>query len=328
MNADGDGSGRDELRWFSDQFTAIVRNVEMAISGKTEVIEKALVCLLAEGHLLIEDVPGLGKTSLARAIAASIDAESKRMQFTPDLLPSDVTGVTVFDQRSGEFSFHPGSIFANLVVADEINRASPKTQSALLEAMEEGQVSVDSTTHVLPSPFMVLATQNPIDLSGTYRLPEAQMDRFLMRISMGYPDRDHEIEIALRRSDVSPVSLLSPVVDRTNVLAMIQCAAEIYVNPDIAAYIVDLAVATRRLSDTQLGVSPRGILAMVRAAKALAASRSRGFVIPEDVQQLAPAVFSHRLILTPDAEIRRVTGEALVGEVLANVPIPSGTPVT
>ncbi len=310
---------------FSQLFDALLTNVEHVVQGKRQAVHLALVALFAEGHLLIEDVPGVGKTSLAKAIAASIDGHWHRIQFTPDLLPSDVTGVAVWNRSTNTFEFRPGGVFANVVLADEINRASPKTQSALLEAMEEQQVTVDSTTYALPRPFMVIATQNPIELEGTYALPEAQLDRFLMRITMGYPSPAAEIAILEHHGRSDGVEQLQPVTDAAEVAAAIELCARVHVAPQLRGYIVDLATATRRHPDLALGLSPRGALALQRAARALAASVGRDYIIPDDLKALAYNVLEHRLILTPDAQVRGVTTAAVVQAVLASVAVP---PVT
>jgi MoxR-like ATPase len=288
-------------------------------------VRLALVCLFAEGHLLIEDVPGVGKTSMAKAIARSIDGSWSRIQFTPDLLPSDVTGVSVWNRIANEFEFRPGGVFANVVLADEINRASPKTQSALLEAMEEGQVTVDSHTRGLRRPFMVIATQNPIELEGTYPLPEAQLDRFLMRIPMGYPSHDAERAILETHGSHASVEELSPVTSATEVLSAAGGIADMHVAEDLKAYIVDLVTATRQHRDLALGVSPRGALALQRAARALAASIGRDYVVPDDVKRLAPAVLGHRVLLAPDAQLRGTSPDDVVRSVLASVPVPGAT---
>jgi MoxR-like ATPase len=301
----------------------IAGNVQKVIQGKPEVIRLALACLFAEGHLLVEDVPGVGKTSLARSIAASVDGTWRRIQFTPDLLPGDVTGVMVFHQDSARFEFHPGGIFANLVVADEINRGTPKAQAALLEVMEERRVTVDSVPHEVPRPFLVLATQNPIDMDGTYRLPEAQLDRFLMRISIGYPDHDAEVRVVQDEgAGVSP-DLLSPVVGLAVLREVITSVRGLHVDDQVASYAVRLAEATRTDPDVQLGASPRGSIALVRAARALAAIDDRDFVTPDDVKAVARPVLAHRLILTSEAEIRGRRAEDVVTRVLRDTPAPS-----
>jgi MoxR-like ATPase len=288
-------------------------------------VRLALVCLFAEGHLLIEDVPGVGKTSMAKALARSIDGTWSRIQFTPDLLPSDVTGVSVWNRVANEFEFRPGGVFADVVLADEINRASPKTQSALLEAMEERQVTVDAQTYGLPRPFMVIATQNPIELEGTYPLPEAQLDRFLMRIQMGYPSHDAERAILDTRGSHASVEELAPVTSAAEIVAAASAVADIHVADNLKAYIVDLVTATRQHRDLALGVSPRGALALQRAARALAASIGREYVVPDDIKRLAVAVLEHRLLLAPDAQLRGAAPGDVVRELLASVPVPGAT---
>jgi MoxR-like ATPase len=275
---------------------SILASVSRVIDGKPDAVRSALVALLAEGHLLIEDVPGVGKTMLARALAASIDASVRRIQFTPDLLPGDVTGVSVFNPVEREFEFKAGAIFANVVIADEINRSSPKTQSALLEAMEEKQVTVDGRTHLLPDPFLVVATQNPLEMEGTYALPEAQRDRFMMRISMGYPDARSEALMLRQRDSVNPLEAIRPVVTAARVTELIAWARAVHVSPAVEDYAVALAHATRSHPDLRLGASPRATLQLVRAAKVWAALDGRAFVIPDDVSALLAPVFAHRLI--------------------------------
>jgi MoxR-like ATPase len=315
-------SASDPFGWFAQTFRAIHENVETVVHGKAEVVHLALVCLLAEGHLLVEDVPGVGKTSLARALASSIGASWHRIQFTPDLLPSDVTGVSIYNQASGRFEFKPGPVFAGIVLADEINRASPKTQSALLEVMEEHHVTVDGQAHAVPRPFMVVATQNPVDMDGTYPLPEAQLDRFLMRISVGYPDRHHEGAILRSHQRVSPLDSLAAVVSADHVRTMIAVTNDVHVADSVYDYIVRIVAATRQVSELRLGASPRGSLALLRAGRAWAAADGRNFLVPEDVRALAAAVLSHRLILTPEAELRGVTPAQVVEQVLATEPVP------
>ncbi len=292
------------------------------VRGKTEAVSLALTCLFAGGHLLIEDVPGLGKTSLARCVAASLDASCHRIQFTPDLLPSDVTGVTVYRQGTGEFAFHPGPVFAHVVVADEVNRASPKTQSALLEVMEEGRVTVDGQPHAVPLPFFVVATQNPVDMDGTYALPEAQLDRFLMRVRMGYPDRQSEVAILRNRRSGMRVEDLSPVLSTDEVLALVAASARTHVADTVHEYVVDVVSATRTLSQLRLGASPRGSIALLRASQVRAAAAGRTFVTPDDVKTLAAPVLAHRLLVAPDAELRGYTAEDAVREVLESIPVP------
>jgi len=308
---------------FGRLFTALVDNIEIAIQGKRDQVQLALVCLLAEGHLLIEDVPGVGKTSLAKAIARSIGGTWHRIQFTPDLLPSDVTGVSVWNRGSDQFEFRPGGVFANVVLADEINRASPKTQSALLEAMEERQVTVDARTYRLPRPFMVIGTQNPIELEGTYPLPEAQLDRFLMRIPMGYPGRDAELAILeAQGSQRSPADELEPVVTADEVADAAAAVGRVHMAPELRDYVLDLVDTTRRHPDLVLGASPRGSLAIQRAARALAASSGRAFVIPDDVKRVLPAVLEHRVLLAPDAQLRGTSAGDVIDAVLSSTPVP------
>ncbi|HEU5448433.1 MAG TPA: MoxR family ATPase [Acidimicrobiia bacterium] len=308
---------------FEEQFDALVSNVERVIQGKREVIQMALACLVADGHLLIEDVPGVGKTMLAKAISRSIDGTWHRIQFTPDLLPSDVTGVSVWNRADNEFEFRQGGIFANIVLADEVNRASPKTQSALLEAMEERQVTVDVVTHDLDRPFMVIATQNPIEYEGTYPLPEAQLDRFLMRIKVGYPDRAAGIDILETHGAVEPVDNLAPVLSAADVVKLQEAVTSIYVAPSLKGYIIDVAEATRHERDLVLGVSPRGALALQRASRAYAAAAGRDYVIPDDLKLLAGNVLEHRLILSPEAQLRGGSASDVLESVLGKVPVPS-----
>jgi MoxR-like ATPase len=309
---------------FAECFEAVVSNVERVIQGKEQAIRLCLVCMVAEGHLLIEDVPGVGKTSLAKAIARSMGCEWHRIQFTPDLLPGDVTGVTVYSRANGTFEFRPGGIFANVVLVDEINRASPKTQSALLEAMEERQVTVDATTYPLPDPFMVIATQNPVEHEGTYPLPESQLDRFLMRIGMGYPDKAHELEMLDAHGGGSTVDQLGSVVVAGDVQAMVQVARAVHVAASLKRYIVDLAAATRSHPALALGMSPRSVLALQRAARAQAASMGREYVVPDDIKTLAGPTLAHRLMLTADAQLGGIASDDVLAEVLRSVPVPTG----
>jgi MoxR-like ATPase len=301
----------------------IVANIEQVIEGKAGTIRLGLAVLLAEGHLLIEDVPGVGKTKLAKALARSIDCSVRRVQFTPDLLPSDITGVSVYNSESRDFEFKPGPVFANIVVGDEINRASPKTQAALLECMEERQVTVDGVTYHLETPFMVLATQNPIDMEGTYPLPEAQRDRFTARISMGYPDHAAEMAMLAEHASTDPLDALEPVSDAAEVRALIGVVRAVHVAEGIKAYAVDLADATRRAVDVRLGASPRATLQLLRAAKAWAALDGRDYVIPDDVQALTSPVLAHRLLLTADASIGGRSPEDVLTKVVTAVPIPA-----
>ena len=309
---------------FADVFAAIAENVARVVQGKPEAIELALLCLVAEGHLLIEDVPGVGKTSLAKALAASLDCRWGRIQFTPDLLPSDVVGVTVWNRGTNEFEFRPGVVFSNLVLGDEINRASPKTQSALLEAMEERQVTVDGHTHLLDPPFMVMATQNPVEHEGTYPLPESQLDRFLMRLSLGYPARDAELEILDTHGAATPIDDLVPVATVKDVTVMAAYAREIHVAPALKSYLVDLAETTRRHPALALGMSPRATLSLQKAARARAAASGRDYVVPDDVKALAQAVLPHRLVLTPEASMQGVDTGEVVDDVFRHVPVPKG----
>ncbi|HSH61232.1 MAG TPA: MoxR family ATPase [Acidimicrobiales bacterium] len=311
---------------FAEAFERVVGNVERVIQGKTDAIRLAVCCLVAEGHLLIEDVPGVGKTSLAKALAASLGCTWHRIQFTPDLLPSDVTGASVYNRGNGDFEFRPGPVFANLLVADEVNRASPKTQSSLLEAMEERQVTADARTYPLPSPFMVIATQNPVEHEGTYPLPESQLDRFLMRVPMGYPDRSSEIAMLDTHGTGSTraVDDLDAVASPAQVHAMVRAARSVHVAASIKAYLVDLAEATRRHAGLALGVSPRATLALQSAARARAASDGRDFVVPDDVKALAGPVLEHRLVASTTASLTGVgPGEAL-RDSLASVAVPVG----
>jgi MoxR-like ATPase len=309
---------------FADLFEAVVDNIAQVIQGNGEAIRLALVCMVSEGHLLIEDVPGVGKTSLAKALARSLDCDWHRIQFTPDLLPSDVTGVTVYNRQTATFSFRPGGIFANVVLGDEINRASPKTQAALLEAMEERQVTVDSTTYRLPSPFMVIATQNPVEHEGTYPLPESQLDRFLLRIRMGYPDRAAEIEMLDTHGAGSAVDDLEPLISPLDVEKMVLATKAVHVAPALKGYIVDLATATRRHPALALGMSPRAALSLQRAARALAASRGREYVVPDDIKALVGPVLEHRLGLAPDVQLAGNRASDILADVVSAVPVPSG----
>ena len=316
-----DPAGLEDLQ---DSAGRIRDNIAQVIEGKPEVIRLVLVVLLAEGHLLIEDVPGVGKTMLAKSLARSIDCSVRRIQFTPDLLPSDVTGVSIFDQQAREFEFKPGAVFANLVVGDEINRASPKTQSALLEAMEERQVSVDGTTYVLETPFMVIATQNPIEMEGTYPLPEAQRDRFTARVSMGYPSPAAELEMLHTHGASEPIDDLEPVADALEVRKLIEVVRGVHVSGEVAQYVVDLLTATRAAPELRLGAAPRAGLQLVRAARASAALDGRDYVLPDDVQRLAVPVLAHRLLPTAEAQVARRSAEDVVEGLVRRTPLPSG----
>ena len=297
--------------------------VQSVISGKPETVHLALTVLLAGGHLLIEDVPGVGKTMLAKSLARALGCSVRRIQFTPDLLPGDVVGVSVFNRETRDFEFKPGAVFANIVLGDEINRASPKTQSALLECMEEGQVTVDGTTYLLGRPFMVIATQNPAEMEGTYPLPEAQRDRFMARVHMGYPDRASEIRMLQSHGSDDPLEALAPVTDAAEVRDMIEAVRQVYVAPALDAYVVDLVAATRQHPQVRLGASPRAALHLLRAARASAALAGRTHVLPDDVQQLAGPVLAHRLVLTTDAHLSRTTAQDIVAEIVTRVPLPA-----
>ncbi|HEX2564616.1 MAG TPA: MoxR family ATPase [Acidimicrobiales bacterium] len=309
---------------FSDYYETVLDNIERVIQGKREVIELVLLCLVSEGHLLLEDVPGVGKTNLAKSLATSIECSFGRVQFTPDLLPSDVVGITVWNRGDGSFDFRPGPVFNNIVLADEINRASPKTQAALLEAMAENQVTVDGTTYPLSRPFMVIATQNPIEHEGTYPLPESQLDRFLMRVSVGYPSPDAELEILETHGDHDAFRDIGPVVSNDEVQGLAAAARSVHVAPSLKAYLVDVSQATRRSSHLALGVSPRATLALLRVAKARAAAHGRGYVIPDDVKALSTPVLAHRLIVTPEAQLQGISPAEALAEVLRAVPVPGG----
>jgi len=300
----------------------IAANIERVLVGKPDVVRVALVTLLSEGHLLVEDVPGVGKTSLAKALARSIDCSVSRIQFTPDLLPSDITGVSIYNRHDGTFEFRPGPVFANIVVGDEINRASPKTQSALLECMEERQVTVDGRSYPLDSPFMVIATQNPAEMEGTYPLPEAQRDRFTARVSVGYPDPQAELAMVDEHAGRDPLSTLQPVSDAGQVRDLIATVRSIHLAVEVRRYAVELVAATRRLPDLRLGASPRATLHLVRAAKAQAALAGRDFVVPDDVQAVAVPVLAHRLVLTAEAHAARRSPADLVRGLLQRIPVP------
>jgi len=303
----------------------LIENVERVIVGKRSAIEFIMVALLCEGHVLLEDVPGSGKTMLARSIAASLGISFKRIQCTPDLLPNDITGVSVFNQKSGEFEFKPGPIFVNILLADEINRATPRTQAALLEAMQEQQVTVDGVTRDLPRPFLVLATQNPIEYEGTFPLPEAQLDRFLMRLSIGYPSRADERQILVNLWREHPITKIGKVVDGKELSTLQKRVWDVNVDATLQDYIVALAEATRSHADLQLGVSPRGSLGLLKAAQAFAAIRGRDYVIPDDIKTLVPLTLAHRLILRPEAELRGRTARTILEDVLEKTPLDLGS---
>ena len=312
---------QEQADWFAQTFGQIADNVERAVLGKRHIVELVLTAMLSDGHVLLEDVPGTGKTSLARAMGQSVQGTNTRIQFTPDLLPSDITGLSVYDQKEGVFEFHKGPIFASVVLADEINRASPKTQSALLEVMEEGRVTIDGVSRAAGVPFLVLATQNPVEQAGTYRLPEAQLDRFMMRTSLGYPD--HAATVRILDGAAIATADLAPIITPQALVGMADLAAQVYVDALVLDYIARLVDGTRTADEVRLGVSIRGALALTRAARTRAASQGRTYATPDDVKTLAVPVLSHRLILHPEAEFDGVTQETVVGQVLLDVAPPA-----
>lgn len=302
---------------------ALINNVSRAVVGKEQAVEYALIALLCRGHVLIEDVPGVGKTTLANALAKSLDCSFRRIQFTPDLMPSDVTGFTMVNMQTGEMEFREGSVMSQVVLADEINRTSPKTQSALLEVMEEHQVTVDGVTHPLPQPFIVLATQNPGEFVGTYPLPEAQMDRFFLRISIGYPTVDEEMDVLERYSTgVRPMDTLQPVCSAGDIITMQQQVTQVYCSPEVRSYVANIAAATRSSQALKLGASTRAAIALVHGAQACALLDRRDYIIPEDVQHMVLPVLCHRVVLTPDARMKGITTESVVSSIMRNVPVP------
>jgi len=310
-----------DIKTFSEQ---VIENLEKVVIGKRQSLELIVVGLLCQGHVLIEDVPGVGKTVMARSLARSLDCSFNRIQFTPDMLPSDVTGVSIFNQQKREFEFRPGPVIGQIILADEINRATPKTQAALLEAMEERQVTVDGVTHTLPKPFMVLATQNPIEYEGTFPLPEAQLDRFLLRIRMGYPSLIEEVRILEDQQLQHPIETLKAVVKSKEILSAIEDVKKVFVSPAVKRYIVDLTGRTRQSEDVYLGASPRGSLALFRTGQARAALLGRDHVLPDDVQAMAVPVLGHRIIVGPAARLREVSADSIVREIVENVPVPGG----
>ncbi len=313
----------DSVEWTAGRAQTITDQIETVIVGKREAVELVVVGLLCNGHVLIEDIPGVGKTMLARALAAALGARYRRIQFTPDLLPADITGTSIFNQKTGEFSFRQGPIFANVLLADEINRATPKTQSSLLEGMEEFQVTVDGATHELERPFFVIATENPIEYRGTYPLPEAQLDRFLMRISLGYPSPEEEVEVLERQVKQHPIHSVHPVVRKEEVLRMQESIRDVHIDPSLKQYMVAIVAATRKHPLLALGASPRASLGLMRTGQTRAALRGRDYVLPDDVKALATPVLGHRLILKPEARIRGGDMASLVNGILDEVPVPA-----
>ena len=314
---------QEQADWFAGAFDQLVANVDKAILGKEQSIRLVLTAMLSNGHVLLEDVPGTGKTVLAKALANTVDGTQSRIQFTPDLLPSDVTGVTIYDQSNGKFEFHPGPIFASVVLADEINRASPKTQSALLEVMEEGVVTVDGVGHSVGAPFIVIATQNPIEQAGTYSLPEAQLDRFLIKTSLGYPDHETTVSLLMDASNRARASSIQPIISSDSVVTMSQLASEVHVDASVMGYLSELVSATRADKDSALGVSIRGALALARAVKTCAIASGRTYVTPDDVRDLAVPVLAHRVIVDPESEFAGVSAEDIVSRAIVEVNPPA-----
>ncbi|MDH4180217.1 MAG: MoxR family ATPase [Armatimonadota bacterium] len=313
----------DSINWTAERAQALADEIETVIVGKHEAVELVVIGLLCNGHVLIEDIPGVGKTMLARALAAALGAKYRRVQFTPDLLPPDITGTSIFNQKTGEFAFRQGPIFANVLLADEINRATPKTQSSLLEGMEEFQVTVDGATHALERPFFVIATENPIEYRGTYPLPEAQLDRFLMRISLGYPSPEEEVVVLERQVKQHPIHSVRPVVQKEEVLRMQESIRDVHIEPSLKQYMVEIVAATREHPLLALGASPRASLGLMRTGQTRAALRGRDYVLPDDVKALATPVLGHRLILKPEARVREGDMASLVGAILDQVPVPA-----
>ncbi|HEY5224245.1 MAG TPA: MoxR family ATPase [Microbacteriaceae bacterium] len=314
---------QEQADWFAGAFTQLVGNVDKAILGKEHSIRLVVTAMLSNGHVLLEDVPGTGKTVLAKALANTVDGTQSRIQFTPDLLPSDVTGVTIYDQSNGRFEFHPGPIFASVVLADEINRASPKTQSALLEVMEEGAVTVDGVGHSVGAPFIVIATQNPIEQAGTYSLPEAQLDRFLIKTSLGYPDHATTVDLLMDASNRARASSIQPIIAAESVVSMSQLASEVHVDASVMGYLSELVSATRADKDAALGVSIRGALALARAIKTWAIASGRTYATPDDIRELAIPVLAHRIIVDPESEFSGVTAQDIVARAIAEVNPPA-----